>query len=454
MGGFAAGFTSGYGLVNDMEERKRRQAADEANAAALQKRYELAVGEAEADAETRAYMRDQARREADARELTARFTQAKYVQDVRDAALDRIRQGKIDDQNALESKARIGASEAQAAASKANLQKTNFELAGARERAAIERQQRAWTNLVGVLQQQIPAGEVKPEILESFKDLNGTPMDMFYLLNPETQRLASLATSFLSGERQIEGNSQEVNEALTFALQKDLSLLSKAGAVGRNGRINGAAVTGYDVVGQTEKGMPVLNVKLRVSAEGGDYDSQITVGRSTDPNAPAAAIPFDEILGAVGGYNLALQALDNDPVFRENFRQVAYSRDPEAYQAALTAAETAYKEYYDALPDVVKQEGFQTILDPNNPSAEPVTKPLKEKQEFIDESLALRFGPNTPKQLFGPLSAANRTMMVTFILDEARKAGVSPDELAKMQETLANKPDAVVRRNFIRAKNN
>jgi hypothetical protein len=454
MGGFAAGFTSGYGLVNDMEERKRRQAADEANAAALQQRYALAVREAEADAETRAYMRDQAEREADARELTARFTQAKYVQDVRDSALDRIRQGKIDDQNARESKARVEASNAQTAASKAGLEKTNLELAEARQRTAIESQQRAWTNLIGVLQQGIPASQVKPEILDSFKDLQGTPMDMFYLLNPETQRLANLAASFLSGERQLDGNEQEVNEALTFALQKDLSLLSKAGAVGRNGRINGAAVTGYDVIGQTETGMPVLNVNLRVSAEGGDYDSQITVGRSTDPNAPAASISFDEVLGAVGGYNLSLRALDEDPEFRENMRQLAYSRDPATYNTAIEAGEEAYKEYYDALPDVVKEQGYETILDPNNPDAAPVSRAIRDRQEFIDDSLALRFGPTTPDQLFGPLSAANRTMMVANILDEARKMGVGPDELAQMRESLAKAPDAVVRRNFFKAKNN
>lgn len=453
MGGFAAGFTSGYGLVNDMEERKRRQAADEANAAALQQRYALAVREAEADAETRSYMREQAEREADAAELTSNFTRAKYIQGVQQDVRDQIRQGKIDDQNALESKARVRASDAQTAASKAALEKTQGELARARAQDVIDRQQRAWTNLIGVLQQGIPVSQVKPEILESFNDLRGTPMDMFYLLNPETQRLANLATSFLSGERQLEGNEQEVNEALTFALQKDLSLLSKAGAVGRNGRINGAAVTGYDVIGQTETGMPVLNVNLRVSAEGGDYDSQITVGRSTDPNAPAASISFDEVLGSVGGYNLSLRALDEDPEFRENMRQLAYSRDPATYNTAITAAETAYKDYYDALPDVVKEQGYEMVLDPNNPDAAPVSRAIRDKQEFIDESLAMRFGPTMPSQLFGPLSRSGRSMMTTFILEEMAKQGRAPEKIEEARRLLPKASDAELRQMFSELKN-
>ena len=453
MGGFAAGFTSGYGLVNDMEERKRRQAADAANAENLKQRYELAVQEARADEEYRKYMRGQAERDATAAEVAAEATRMKAIFDMQQAGFENLLAADQEARLQKQSKASIAASEAQTAASKATLEKTQDELARGRAQDVIDRQQRAWTNLIGVLQQRIPVSQVKPEILDSFNDLRGTPMDMFYLLNPETQRLANLATSFLSGERQLEGNEQEVNEALTFALQKDLSLLSKSGAVGRNGRINGAAVTGYDVIGQTETGMPVLNVNLRVSAEGGDYDSQITVGRSTDPNAPAASISFDEVLSAVGGYNLSLRALDEDPEFRENMRQLAYSRDPATYNTAITAAETAYKDYYDALPDVVKEQGYEMVLDPNNPDAAPVSRAIRDKQEFIDESLAVRFGPTMPSQLFGPLSRSGRSMMTTFILEEMAKQGRAPEKIEDARRLLPKASDAELRQMFSELKN-
>lgn len=93
------------------------------------------------------------------------------------------------------------------------------------------------------------------------------------------------------------------------------------------------------------------------------------------------------------------------------------------------------------------------VLDPNNPDAPPVSRAIRDKQEFIDESLALRFGPTMPSQLFGPLSRSGRSMMTTFILEEMAKQGRAPEKIEDARRLLPKASDAELRQMFSELKN-
>lgn len=419
MGGFAAGFTSGYGLVNDMEERKRRQAADDANAAALQQRYALAVQEAKADEEYRKYMRGQAERDAAAAEAAAEATRMKAIFDMRQAGFENLLAADQEARLKKQSQASIAASEASAAASTATTEATNFKLERDRVAARLDDARLGFTQWLPMLD---PNGQgVTRSVREGLKATEGSALHPTAMLGEHMAARVDSAMGFVRGEKPIQANSAELLDALNLGM--DANLKAIVGSVGRNGVIKNADVISYEVVGQEEDGSPVLRLNLKVDAEGGSYEAPITVGRSNDPNAPAADIRLDDIINPVIGLSLVQAAIQEDPSMKKGILQQVRLTDPERFKAAEKRGEEEYGKYMAARSGV----DDQSLLDPELPMS-----------YFVDNALADAFASMVPSNLLYREKSVNE-MRIELMQEARSKIGErGQEEVDAYIETVRN----------------
>lgn len=430
MGGFAAGFTSGYGLVNDMEERKRRQAADAANAENLKQRYELAVQEARADEEYRKYMREQADREATAAEQAAAAARDKALFDMRQAGYENTLAFRQDARAGDESAARIAASRAQEASSVASTSKTKFDLQQSQTAARLDAARRGFTQWLPMLD---PNGQgVTQSVLEGLKLTEGSALHPTAMLSQAAAGRIENAMGFVRGEKPLQPNSPELLDALNLGMDANLKAIQ--GAVGRNGVITNADVVSYEVVGQEEDGAPVLRLNLKVDAEGGSYEAPITVGRSTDPNAPAADIRLEDIINPVIGLSMVQAAVNEDPSMKRALLEQVRKSDPERFSAAERRGEEAYKAYMDRRKGVEDPE----LLGPELPIT-----------YFVDDALDKEYSRVVPSNLLprdrAPSAAgAERDLGINemrfFLMQEAQRESLtkSPQQIDAQLERIRN----------------
>lgn len=382
MGGFVSGFQTGYGLVQDTIEAKRRQTNAEREQELARERIER---EKRRDAEL-----------ADYREGTLGIQRERL-------GIERSRA----EREARESREESAARRAERMA--------NAELRGAQAREIEQqteineaklgqiRQREAFQKFVASMSGNAP----EEQSIEALRELEGTTLHPSYYLSPQFADLQRTAAQFASGQR-TDYDSPDFLKAVDHALKSDTDILR--GIRSRRpgmGAIRGAEVIGVEPVGAgyVDGGQSGLKVRLRVDAENGSYESYITTGRSLDPDAQPAVVPVDRIMENLNGMQLMRYAFERDPEFRKEIRRRIYQSDPERYERAVEAGARAYRDYEESK----KSEGgeLDQIL------GESVGARELTREDFIDQSLATEFGPYMPGALEADPSGARTTSTQT-----------------------------------------
>lgn len=347
MSGFASGFESGFGLVSqDLDRRRRAKLESEQLEIQRQRNADLDEYRKESlglqrDA-ARATERDRMRRRA--LEATALVNESDEI--LRQTGLDRAaraRQQEIDARNRelhdLEVQTARTQGEAQA-----------IVLRQQKRREALER-------AVGGLSGN---GSVRGAA-EALAELEGSGMSPLRFVGPEAGRKLRVAQDFSSGKRSDFG-SEDFIEAVDFVMKPDTALMRGMVAGNRGiGEIQDMRVVAVEPV-QQEGGDVGVRMQVRVEAEGGAYTTYITRGRSTRADAEPAVIPLDDIMDRVAGATLSAEAV-RDPNIRDQLNQWANSTRPEVMESVRKAADRAYRDDKKAFEEANYGETFPKTLN-------------------------------------------------------------------------------------------
>jgi hypothetical protein len=350
-GGFADGFTQGFGLVQNqynteremaLEERRLSEAAArdqrqfEATQARLDRDYGLAVKAFDADAKENAAA-------AEARRRTEEFQQ------------DITRQ-----------ETAINATKAQAEL--ARLEGINAEATRAEEQAERERRQneaiQAITNLE--IMRNAPVGTYTTEdIMREIKATEGTPLDVLRFLSEDTQqKIANLSSTIGAGLNagNLDLNNQAILDGLTSMFDSERGRL--IGKTVDESFVNAPDAYkdgNYEVINrqvvsarQDANDPRLLNADVSVVLKHKDtgdvvyYDAPLTVGRSAD--SERAAVPIEEAISGIAGVSMLIQELENKRPLIESALIKSRFENDQQFTAAVDA-EMSRLEQQKATPD-------------------------------------------------------------------------------------------------------